>query len=403
MTLPKPATVGLAKKYFDLFAPQLASGQSIVIYGPSGIGKSLILKELDNQTFPPYHFITIDLKKRDSNTITSFYAILLNELIYRFPELEHYNSFSSQITPIQLLSKIETILGSLINPEHQLVLLFDEFEEFIGDIDPLLFHNLRSLNDRFRRGIHFIFIFSNPPPSLSQFQKNDSFLDLTGRNQIRIFPLTENEAEKLLNTYPSFNNIQKNNRLIREIHQLSGGHAGLILDCARALSNFDKITPSQINSIVSDNTAVNNRLERITINCQDSQELRHWSEIIPLLSEYIKKHEIPLPTVNGKLQNKSSCEFTFDARTNQIYRLNQPINNLTAKEFNLLKYFITNPKRVCSKDEIAQAVWVGENASGVSDEAIDKLVQRLRIKLETNPSNPQIVHTIRGRGYQFCE
>ena len=396
-------SVGLATKYFALLAPKFASSQSVAIYGPAGVGKSLLLKELDGSSFSPYQFIVIDLKKRDSNTISSLYFLLLNELMYHFPEAASNHTFNNQATTIQLMSQIEAILEKIITADHQLVLLLDEFEEFIEGVDPLLFQNIRSLKDRFRRELHYVFIFHNPPTSLPQFAKNDSFLDLTGRSPIRLSPLTETEVTALLTSYPQFETLTKNKKIFNKIYELCGGHAGLLLDSARALIHQTKITLSQIKPIITENTAVNNRLERITINCLDSQELRYWSGIIPLLSDYIAKHEIPLPTINGKLENKSTCEFTYEARTNQIHRHNEPTSNLTAKELNLLKYFITNPKRVCGKDEIAEAVWIGENASGVSDEAIDKLVQRLRIKLETNPSNPQIIHTIRGRGYQFCE
>ena len=56
--------------------------------------------------------------------------------------------------------------------------------------------------------------------------------------------------------------------------------------------------------------------------------------------------------------------------------------------------------QVCSKDEIGQAVWP-EYHDGVYDYQIENLVRRLRSKLELNSASPQLLLTVRGRGYKL--
>jgi two-component system response regulator RegX3 len=71
---------------------------------------------------------------------------------------------------------------------------------------------------------------------------------------------------------------------------------------------------------------------------------------------------------------------------------------LTNKEFELLKFFLENPDRVFRPDEIFEKVWANEFGD-LSTVAV--YVQKLRKKIETDPSDPRILQTLRGSGYRF--
>lgn len=83
-----------------------------------------------------------------------------------------------------------------------------------------------------------------------------------------------------------------------------------------------------------------------------------------------------------------------------VVRVNRQIVELSAKEFVLLAYLHVRINEVCSKDEIAHTVWP-EYESDVYDYQIENLVRRLRAKIETDPSSPQLLLTIRGLGYKL--
>jgi DNA-binding response OmpR family regulator len=83
-----------------------------------------------------------------------------------------------------------------------------------------------------------------------------------------------------------------------------------------------------------------------------------------------------------------------------IVRVNRRIITLSPKEFSLLAYLYEYRGRVCSKDEIGQAVWP-EYESGIYDYQIENLVRRLRTRIEIDPANPQLLFTIRGLGYKL--
>jgi DNA-binding response OmpR family regulator len=83
-----------------------------------------------------------------------------------------------------------------------------------------------------------------------------------------------------------------------------------------------------------------------------------------------------------------------------VVRLDRRRVELSAKEFTLLAYLYEQRGRVCSKDEIAIAVWP-EYEGDVYDYQVENLVHRLRQTLEYDSSNPQLLVTVRGLGYKL--
>jgi DNA-binding response OmpR family regulator len=73
---------------------------------------------------------------------------------------------------------------------------------------------------------------------------------------------------------------------------------------------------------------------------------------------------------------------------------------LPPKEFALLLFLFERRGEVCSKDEIGEAVWP-EYRGEVYDYQVENLVRRLREKLEADASDPQLLVTVRGRGYKL--
>jgi two-component system, OmpR family, response regulator RegX3 len=72
---------------------------------------------------------------------------------------------------------------------------------------------------------------------------------------------------------------------------------------------------------------------------------------------------------------------------------------LRVKEFDLLETFLRRPGRVLSRDFLAAAAW-GIGVEPLSN-TLDVHVWRLRQKLETDPSRPRLLETVRRRGYRL--
>ncbi len=73
---------------------------------------------------------------------------------------------------------------------------------------------------------------------------------------------------------------------------------------------------------------------------------------------------------------------------------------LSERETGLLDYLVGNPGRAISREELLRRVWRIE-AKGVETRTIDMHVARLREKLRDGPGDPQLLVTVRGKGYMF--
>lgn len=73
--------------------------------------------------------------------------------------------------------------------------------------------------------------------------------------------------------------------------------------------------------------------------------------------------------------------------------------DLTTKEFDLLHHFAQSPGRVYNRTQLLEAVW-GHGHSGY-EHTVNSHINRLRSKIEANPSSPRYVLTVRGIGYKF--
>ncbi len=85
-------------------------------------------------------------------------------------------------------------------------------------------------------------------------------------------------------------------------------------------------------------------------------------------------------------------------RHHEVRRAGQLID-LSAKEFALLAYFVSNPTETLSRDRLLDAVWGYENYPNTR--TVDTHIVHLRQKLEPNPEEPRFILTVHGTGYKF--
>jgi phosphate regulon transcriptional regulator PhoB len=73
--------------------------------------------------------------------------------------------------------------------------------------------------------------------------------------------------------------------------------------------------------------------------------------------------------------------------------------SLTATEFRLLEFFMSNAGKVFRREQILGAVW--GNDRHVTPRNVDVHIRRLREQIEEAPDKPQWLQTVRGFGYRF--
>jgi two-component system OmpR family response regulator len=99
--------------------------------------------------------------------------------------------------------------------------------------------------------------------------------------------------------------------------------------------------------------------------------------------------------VDGRLR---FADLVMDDETHEVWRANELIE-LTATEFNLLRYLLVNARRVVSKSEILSAVWDYDFEGDAN--IVETYISYLRKKIDR--FDPPLVHTIRRVGYSLRE
>ena len=88
----------------------------------------------------------------------------------------------------------------------------------------------------------------------------------------------------------------------------------------------------------------------------------------------------------------------LDATRRTAERDGEPVQ-LTYVEFEILRSLMRSPGRVLSRRALLESVW--DSADYREQRTIDVHIRHLREKLESDPSAPQLIRTVRGVGYRF--
>ncbi len=103
---------------------------------------------------------------------------------------------------------------------------------------------------------------------------------------------------------------------------------------------------------------------------------------------------IPSSSFQGRLK--------IDLESRQVFVNGREIEPpLSLPQYRLLELLYTNQGRICTRQEVVDAVWPDALAEGISEQAIDALVRRLRDRLAEVDPDWQYVVTVRGHGFRL--
>jgi DNA-binding response OmpR family regulator len=97
----------------------------------------------------------------------------------------------------------------------------------------------------------------------------------------------------------------------------------------------------------------------------------------------------PMPVASGVWLDQASQDVWVDGQC--------LTPRLSPAQFALLSLLAAHADRICSRQQIVEAIWPA-TAAGVSDEAIDALIKRVRARLAEVPGGERYLATLRGRG-----
>lgn len=116
-------------------------------------------------------------------------------------------------------------------------------------------------------------------------------------------------------------------------------------------------------------------------------------ELVARIRSVLRRVKPPTPAQSNLLY---SGPFHLDTEAHRFFKEDMEID-LTPREFDLIKLFITNTGKALSRDDILNQSW-GMDFVG-DPKTVDVHIRRLREKIEDNPSCPVYIETVWGIGY----
>src|SRR3989344_5895178 len=427
----------------------IKEGSSCQIIGLSGGGRSNLLGLLtynrnvrikhlgENEKW--FHFVLsnfAEVRKKSLFDVTKFLFLnLVDSLRERDMQEEHQKALAifkeslninDELVLFQGLKRVIDILA--IEKELTVVFLFDRFEDYIPTVTPEFFTNLRVLRDRAKYRFSVVFSLHKP---LEDLIGQDLLLDFYQfvAGHIVYLSLSDKIGVDFRISY-----IQKasgktlDKKLIDAIISQTAGQPNLtrlavetMIDSNQqsAISNqelvkflleqkpikaaildiWKSLSPAEQNLLASSNSPRGEAGQRLASSSKDESYI--YLQNIHLLKD--GKITIPLFAQFLKQFNKQSSNIVFDPNTNEVKKGEIMLSDsLTSSEFKLLRFLFQNSGKIIEREEIINAVWTdNKSSSGVTDQALDQLIFRLRKKIEDDPNNPTHLQTVKGRGFRF--
>lgn len=124
-------------------------------------------------------------------------------------------------------------------------------------------------------------------------------------------------------------------------------------------------------------------------------------ELIARIKANFRKNENADSAMESRKETKVTIgSLTLDLDKFEANVRGQPVNDLTRREFEVLKYLVQKPGQVVTRENLLEQVWGYEYYGDIR--TVDVTVRRIREKIEKNTSNPKILITKRGVGYYIA-
>ena len=426
------------------------------VVGVSNLGKSATLRALCDPAVQTeylaadardYLFVYIDFNQMLVMSDQAFYELILRASI---------EAIRSQNINGDVLRKVEDAYTSLIAPaspfevplgfaqgmaaigdqlEEKVVFLFDEVDGPVEGIDGRVFLNLRGLRDRHPLGLTYVTATNRRLDQIRRDSDVLEFAEMFEHSTLYISMLHEEEIRQLALRYAEEEGLTFSEDDFTYIRLWSGGHPALLETTCRILgmltgrpmrdSAQDWIIHRRATDVLTQDLNIIGECRKIWNDLDDIEQaallaVAAGSDDVRAvgLDSVVAKH---LVTVNGaehKIFSRCFAEyvgrqnvsrrpgpqaFRVDPESGDVWVSGDKIPTLTNLEYRLLLLLYGRIGKIVSKYEVVEAVWGEDYIDDVDDARIEKLISRLRQKIEPDPANPKHLQTVRGRGYKLVD
>jgi hypothetical protein len=296
-----------------------------------------------------------------------------------------------------------------------IVFLFDRFEDYISVIDDGFFANLRVLRNRAKYQFSVVFSLNRPLEDTLEATLMSDFYEFIAGKIVYLPIFDQPGIDFRINYLEKITHQKLDKKILEELFELTGGHSNLMRLSAEALLTTDQKFENKLvlRKFLMSQKPVRSALFGVW-NSLTPSEQNFLSGGLKLEEKYLenvgltKDGFLAIPLFYDYLKEKSLSQAQSGFSINEVGEILQGevtlSDKLTSLEYKLLKYLIENKGKILQKEDIIDTVWQeGKTTLGVTDQALDQLIFRLRKKIEENPNDPIYVQTIKGRGFKFID
>ncbi len=400
-------------------------------------------------------FVYVDFNLMLETTEQGFYELILRSLLDELRRLDHQDS--PRNTTAQVVEQLSSAYKMLVAPPSHfqiplsfsegltavcaglpggLVLLFDEFDQPFEQIDERALLNLRAIKDKYHPTLSFVTATDQRLSRIRRGRDVDEFVELFEPFTRFLGPLTEADLGQVINSVA----LQEGYTFADEdqpfIRHHADGHLGLALAICRALG---EVTGEPVRD-TAQNWLIHRQVrDRLDSDLNVQAECRKlWTDLTAaeqdtLMALVGSEGDGGLPekavieslrekgVIHGGQQEEMLLSPVFEAfarrqrlghrqrdqgvrvdvESGSVWVDGREVPQLTDLEYRLLLLLYGRLNQICDKYQMVEAVWGEDYIDEVDDARIDKLLSRLRAKIEADPSNPRYLTTVRGRGYKL--
>lgn len=427
-----------AELVVPLFA-RIRSRESCAVIGAASMGKSRLLQFLLRPDVRAHYLNEADattlLVWVDCNRMASFSAWGLHELLLTGlleACIEHPLAREQRANLTQLRRETIVERNRLLAQRNvelalqifcqelklQVCFILDEFDEAYRTLTGRALASLRALRDRHKYQVSYVLLLRHHPMHLRLPTDCEGFYELFSRSPLGLQPYTSTDTDQVIEQILARRGDEVtafDEAIMSQLVRLSGGHPGLLValldvlitegtlpvdlasqpkvqeECRKLWEGLRREERETLHRIAqSVETDFRQRASLLLKGIICEQQPGQVQLFSPLFADYAAQQA---PLVEQGLR--------IDQQTGAVWVDGHLAETLTAREFDLLTLLAQEQGKIYETEEILASLYPGGGEATVDNGYVAALVRRVRAKLERDPSKPQYLRNVRGRGYRL--
>lgn len=310
----------------------------------------------------------------------------------------------------------EAIDYMALEKKFAVVFLFDRFEEYVPTVTADFFTNLRILRNRAKYRFSVVFSVNRQLEDLLDPDLLADYYEFVAGHVVAMKLYDKPSSVFWLSHIEKVTRKKIPESLVHQVIKLTGGHGKLMKLSLEAL-----LSEGSDQKNVQEFLLVQKTIKKALVEIWQSLSPAEQADLLEgkfedhEISEYleqvglIKEKSIQIPLFRIFIAAEYHDIFntlqkiSYDEHTNTIRKGSSILSDqLTSSEFRMLRYLLQNEERIIERDELIGIVWSGnKSTAGITDQAVDQLIFRVRRKIEEDANHPLHLQTVKGRGFKF--